>query len=51
VRGGMLVVWLLALMTLLTGLQGPGAIEVVMPVLAAVAGVVLAGLVGRLAGH
>ncbi len=51
VRGGMLVVWLLALLTLLTGLQGAGTIEIVMPVLAAMAGVVLAGLVGRLAGH
>ena len=45
VRGGMLVVWLLALQT---GLQGPGAIEIVMPVLAVMAGVVLAGLAGRL---
>ena len=44
VRGGRLVVWLLARQT---GLQGPGAIEVVMPVLAVMAGVVLAGLVGR----
>ena len=45
VRGGMLVVWLLAL---LTSVQGPGAIEIVTPVLAVMAGVVLAGLVGRL---
>ena len=44
VRGGMLVVWLLALQT---GLQGPRAIEVVMPVLAVMAGGVLAGLAGR----
>ena len=44
VRGGMLVVWLLALQT---GLQGPGAIEALMPVLAAMAGVVLAALAGR----
>jgi hypothetical protein len=44
VRGGMLVVWLLALQT---GLQGPGAIEIVMPLLAVMAGVVLAGLAGR----
>ena len=44
VRGGMLVVWLLALQA---GLQGPGAIEAVMPVLAAMAGIVLAALVGR----
>jgi len=28
--------------------QGPGAIEIVTPVLAVMAGVVLAGLVGRL---
>ncbi len=45
VRGGMLVVWLLALQT---GLQAPGAIETVMPVLAVMAGVVLAGLARRL---
>ena len=45
VRGGMLVVWLLAL---LTSVQGPGAIEIVTPVLAVMAGVVLAGLMGRL---
>ena len=44
VRGGMLVVWLLALQA---GLQGPGAIEMVMPLLAVMAGVVLAGLAGR----
>ncbi len=44
VRGGMLVVWLLALQT---GLQAPGAIEAVMPVLAAMAGAVLAGLASR----
>ena len=43
-RGGMLVVWLLALQT---SLQGPDAIEAVMPVLAAMAGVVLAGLASR----
>jgi len=42
VRGGMLVVWLLALQA---GLRGPGAIEIVMPLLAVMAGVVLAGLV------
>ena len=47
VRGGMLVVWLLALQT---GLQGPGAIEALMPVLAAMAGVVLAALAGRFLG-
>ncbi len=45
VRGGMLVVWLLALQA---GLQGPGAIEAVMPVLAVMAGVVLTALVSRL---
>ena len=48
VRGGMLVVWLLALGT---GLQGPGALEIVMPVLAVMAGVVLASLAGRLRIH
>ena len=48
VRGGMLVVWLLAVQT---GLQGPGALESVMPVLAVMAGVVLAGLAGRFAIH
>ena len=44
VRGGMLVVWLLALQA---GLKGPGAIEMVMPLLAVMAGVVLAGLASR----
>lgn len=44
VHGSRLVVWLLALHT---GLQGPGAIEVVMPVLAVMAGVVLPGLTCR----
>ncbi len=48
VRGGMLVVWLLALET---GLQGPGAIEMVMPVLAVMAGVVLARVAGRFGIH
>ena len=43
VRGGMLVVWLLALVT---GLQGPGALEMTMPVVAAMAGVVLAAMAG-----
>ena len=48
VRGGMLVVWLLAL---LTGLLAPGVIEIVMPVLAVMAGVVIAGLAGRFRIH
>ena len=39
VRAGMLVVWLLALQT---GLQGPEAIEIVMPLLAVMVGAVLA---------
>ena len=44
VRGGMLVVWLLALQA---GLQGPRALETAMPVLAAMAGVVLGSLASR----
>ncbi len=44
VRGGMLVVWLLSLET---GLQGPGAIEIAMPMVAVMAGVVLASLTSR----
>ena len=46
VRGGMLVVWLLVLQM---GLQGLEAIETTMPVVAAMAGVVLAGWAGRFA--
>ncbi len=48
VRGGMLVVWLLALQM---GVRGPDAIEATMPLLAAMAGVILAGLAGRFATH
>ncbi len=44
IRGGMLVVWLLALQT---GLQSPSALEAAMPVLAAMAGVVLGSLASR----
>ena len=44
VRGGMLVVWLLSLET---GLQGPGAIQAAMPMVAVMAGVVLTRLAGR----
>ncbi len=46
VRGGMLVVWLLALQA---GLQGPSVLETTIPLVAVMAGVVLAGLVSRFA--
>ena len=45
VRGGMLVVWLLALQT---GLQGPRALEEAMPVLAAMGGIVLGSIASRI---
>ena len=48
VRGGMLVVWLLSLQT---GLQGPGAIEREMPLVAVMAGVMLGNLAGQLRRH
>jgi chromate transport protein ChrA len=45
VRGGMLVVWLL---TLQASLQAPDAVQIVVPLLAVMAGVVLAGTANRL---
>ena len=47
VRGGMLVVWMLALATILLG---PSGLEMALPLLAVMAGVVLASAIGKAGG-